>query len=159
MITNFLVFILFLYTSNYFNFNVVKGYDLVATKAVKDLFFIASLPYYPMLLILLIRSIGIDLKSFGFQEDKEFAEINEECIDFIRLFFLKCGLFSRLLIAVMRPIFSEMVDTYDNISFVIVKGSVYALIKIVSLTYVLTCVFSSSIIQQSTYISTSSMIL
>ena len=30
-----------------------------------------------MIFILIIRSIGLDLKSFGFQEDKEFIEINE----------------------------------------------------------------------------------
>lgn len=78
LITNFLVFILFLYTSNYFTYEVVKGYNLVATKVINDLFFIVTLPYYPMLVILLIRSIGIDLKSFGFHEDKEFAEIKEE---------------------------------------------------------------------------------
>ena len=30
-----------------------------------------------MLLILLIRTLGIDLKNFGFQEDKEFMEISE----------------------------------------------------------------------------------
>ena len=43
-------------------------------------------------------------------------------MDLIRLFLLRCGFDSRLLVAVIRPIFSETEDTYDNISFVIVKG-------------------------------------
>lgn len=33
-----------------------------------------------------------------------------------------CGFDSRLLVAVIRPIFSEIDDIYDNILFVIVKG-------------------------------------
>jgi len=78
LIANFITFCFFLYTDNYFTYQVVKGYNLVAIKVVKDLLFISTLPYYPILFILLIRSIGIDLKSFGFQEDKEMAEINEE---------------------------------------------------------------------------------
>ena len=44
----------------------------------------------------------------------------------LRLFFLRCGFVSKLLIAVIRPIFSEIEDTYDNISFVIVNGGLYS---------------------------------
>lgn len=68
----------FIYTHNYFEYTAVKGFLLVASKVVKDLLFISLLPYFPLIFILLIRSIGIDLKSFGFHEDKEFVEINEE---------------------------------------------------------------------------------
>lgn len=78
LVANFITFAFFLYTDNYFTYQVVEGYNLVAIKVVNDLLFISTIPYYPMLFILLIRSIGIDLKNFGFQEDKEFAEINEE---------------------------------------------------------------------------------
>lgn len=78
LIANFITFAFFLYTDNYFTYQVVEGYNLVAIKVVKDLLFISTLPYYPMIFILLIRSIGIDLKNFGFQEDKEFVKINEE---------------------------------------------------------------------------------
>ena len=45
-------------------------------------------------------------------------------MDLIRLFLPKCGFDSRLVIAVIRPIFSETEDTYDNISFVMVKGDI-----------------------------------
>lgn len=77
LVVNFVTLCFFLYTKNYFTYQVVKGYNLVAIKVVKDLHFISTLPYYPMIFILIIRSIGLDLKSFGFQEDKEFIEINE----------------------------------------------------------------------------------
>ena len=52
--------------------------------------------------------------------------VKDEWIDLIRLFFLRYGFVSRLLIAVIRPIFSEIEDTYDNISFVIVNGGLYS---------------------------------
>lgn len=78
LVANLITFAFFLYTDNYFTYQVVEGYNLVAIKVVNDLLFISTIPYYPMLFILLIRSIGIDLKNFGFQEDKEFVEINEE---------------------------------------------------------------------------------
>lgn len=77
LIANIITFAFFLYTNNYFTYTILKGYNLVAIRVVKDILFISTLPYYPILFILLIRSIGIDLKNFGFQEDKEFIEINE----------------------------------------------------------------------------------
>lgn len=78
LLANLVTFSFFLYTSNYFTYRVVEGYNLVAIKVVKDLLFISTLPYYPMIFILIIRAIGLDLKNFGFQEDKEFLDINEE---------------------------------------------------------------------------------
>ncbi len=78
LISNIVALAFFIYTAHYFNYNVIKGYNIVATRVIRDILFISTLPYYPMLFILAIRSIGIDLKSFGFQEDKEFIEINEE---------------------------------------------------------------------------------
>ena len=77
LVSNVTAFAFFLYTSHYFTYTVTEGYNLAAIRVVRDLLFISTLPYYPMIFILLIRSIGIDLKNFGFQEDKEFAEINE----------------------------------------------------------------------------------
>lgn len=78
LLANLITLIFFLYTSNYFTYKVVEGYNLVAIKVVKDLLFISTIPYYPMIFILIIRAIGLDLKSFGFQEDKEFISISEE---------------------------------------------------------------------------------
>ena len=79
--------------------------------------------------------------------------VKDEWIDLIRLFFLRCGFVSRLLIAVIRPIFSETEDTYDNILFVIVNGGLYSPTKTppefplsCTLSCTLFCVLSSSII-------------
>ena len=53
----------------------------------------------------------------------EFASIlRDEWIERIRLFFRRCDFDGRLLIAVIRPIFSEIDAAYDTISLVIVKG-------------------------------------
>ena len=71
-------FVLLLYANNFFTYTVYKGFKIVNAKMISDLSFIANILYYPLILILLIRSLGIDLNSFGFQEDKEFIEINEE---------------------------------------------------------------------------------
>lgn len=78
LIVNFLVLCLFIYTKNYFTYTAIKTFDLVNVRVINDLTLIATIPYYPMLFILIIRAIGLDLKSFGFQEDKEFLEINEK---------------------------------------------------------------------------------
>ena len=45
-------------------------------------------------------------------------------MDLMRLFRLRCGLDSRLLVAVMRPIFSEIDATRDKMVLVMVKGGV-----------------------------------
>ena len=70
--------ILFIYNYYYFTMTVTQEFDLVSALMVRDLSFIATIPHYPVILLLLIRSIGLDLKRFGFGEDKEFAEINDE---------------------------------------------------------------------------------
>ena len=78
LIFNAFAFGLLIYTNNFFTYKVMDGFKIVTAKTFSDLSFIATLLYYPLILILLIRSLGIDLKSFGFQEDKEFLDINEE---------------------------------------------------------------------------------
>ncbi len=78
LIVSILTLILFIYNYYYFTMSATKEFDLVSGLAIRDLSFIATLPHYPVILLLLIRSIGLDLKRFGFGEDKEFAEINDE---------------------------------------------------------------------------------
>lgn len=78
LIVNVMTLALFIYSHNYFAFKALDGFKLVTAKMINDLSLIANIAYYPLLLILLIRSLGIDLNSFGFQEDKEYLEINEE---------------------------------------------------------------------------------
>ena len=70
--------ILFIYNYYYFTMTAAQEFDLVSALMIRDLSFIATIPHYPVILLLLIRSIGLDLKRFGFGEDKEFAEINDE---------------------------------------------------------------------------------
>lgn len=78
VIVNAFAFILLIYANNFFTYKALEGFKIVSAKTISDLSLIANILYYPLLLILLIRSLGIDLKSFGFQEDKEFIEISDE---------------------------------------------------------------------------------
>lgn len=75
---NIFTFGLLIYANNFFTYTAFKGFKIVNAKMMSDLSFIANFLYYPLIFILLIRSLGIDLNSFGFQEDKEFVEISEE---------------------------------------------------------------------------------
>ncbi len=52
--------------------------DTQTAYLLRDFLFIVSIPQYAVLVILLIRFLGLDLKRFGFREDAEFMEINEE---------------------------------------------------------------------------------
>lgn len=78
LINNLVTFVLFLYTKYYFTSTITGEFDLTGLLVLRDLIFISTLPYYPILFLLTIRSIGIDLKKFGFGEDKDFININEE---------------------------------------------------------------------------------
>lgn len=60
------------YFNNFFNDFYINGYDRAMARTVHGFNLIVSIPQYLILLLLFIRSIGLDLKSFGFQNDKEF---------------------------------------------------------------------------------------
>ncbi|MEG1495179.1 MAG: hypothetical protein RR047_02035 [Bacilli bacterium] len=71
-----LVIIAFSFAVSYFN-NL--GFDIIDRQQallVRDILFIVSIPQYAILIVLLIRSLGLDLKKFGFREDAEYIEIN-----------------------------------------------------------------------------------
>lgn len=70
--------IIFIVDTSFFNNLAGKSFDLPGTLMIKDLTFIASLPQYVVFVLLFIRSIGLDLKKFGFNEDKEFIKTTEE---------------------------------------------------------------------------------
>ncbi len=78
LILDIITFILFIYAKYYFTITVTGEFKLASVLVVRDLIFISTLPYYPILFLLTIRSIGLDLKKFGFGEDKEFIQIGEE---------------------------------------------------------------------------------
>ena len=69
--------IVMLYIRNFFmTYNDIS--DITKIMAGRDLLFIAYLPQFAVILLLIIRMIGIDLKKFGFQNDEEYLEIKEE---------------------------------------------------------------------------------
>lgn len=67
--------ILFIYVKNYFY--EVEEFNRQLALLIRDLVLIDSFFYYPIIIILIIRSLGIDLNSFGFYQDKEFLEADE----------------------------------------------------------------------------------
>lgn len=77
-IVGILSIVLSAYLNYYFTTSITGEFDLSAALVIRDLSFMMTFPYYPILILLLIRSIGLDLKNFGFGSDKEFAEIAEE---------------------------------------------------------------------------------
>ncbi len=77
-VVNLYTFGILIYGNNYFKYKAMDGFKLVTAKIMSDLSFIATILYYPLMIILIIRALGIDLKSFGFQEDREYLEANEE---------------------------------------------------------------------------------
>ncbi len=74
----FLVMITFIYASSYFNHIGFDAINLQQTLLIRDFLFIVSIPQYAILVILLVRFLGLDLKKFGFREDEEYLDINEE---------------------------------------------------------------------------------
>lgn len=75
-ITYIAVFIIFGYTKSYF----IKN-DLSSTavpRAIHDFLFISTIPQYLSFLILFIRITGLDLNKFGFKNDKEFLELEQD---------------------------------------------------------------------------------
>ncbi len=72
------VFIMFAVTSSYFQGLDDQLINLMETRLLRDFLFIFNMPQFVLVILLFIRSIGIDLKKFGFKEDKEYLEIREE---------------------------------------------------------------------------------
>ena len=78
LVEYFIFFILSIYLNGYFGDFYINGYDKAFARTINGLVFIFSLPQYLILLLLFIRFIGLDLKSFGFQNDKEFITSEED---------------------------------------------------------------------------------
>ena len=93
LVANLYTLIVFIYTNHYFTYNT-GVFDVAAARIVRDLLFISTLPYYVMMVVLTVRSIGLDLKKFGFNEDKEIAEINEEDREEVEVEFNICLLYT-----------------------------------------------------------------
>lgn len=69
--------IVMLYVRNFFmGYNEVS--EITSIMAGRDLLFIAYIAQFGVFLLLILRALGIDLKQFGFKDDKEYLEIKEE---------------------------------------------------------------------------------
>ncbi len=78
LIGNYLALIIvFIMVQGYF-FDIANQAGSQTALAYSDLLFIFTLPQYPIMLMLIVRSIGLDLKRFGFQHDEEYLSIAEE---------------------------------------------------------------------------------
>lgn len=67
-----------IYTSVYFNGIGDSTIVIRTAMLVRDILFISQLPQYVVIVLLGIRSLGLDLKKFGFEKDEEFQDISEE---------------------------------------------------------------------------------
>lgn len=76
-ISNLLTLIVFLYMRYYFSPGVFSGYSMEASRNLMYVTLVTVLPYIVSVLLLFIRAIGLDLKKFGFHEDKDFLEMDE----------------------------------------------------------------------------------
>ena len=69
--------IVFGYGADYFH-TLTSAVSITKIMAIRDLIFISSLPQYLILVLLVIRALGVDLKKFGFQDDKEYLDLEEK---------------------------------------------------------------------------------
>lgn len=72
------VMISFAYAASYFERTGFGLINLQQALLVRDILFIVSIPQYAVLVLLVIRTLGLDLKRFGFREDEEYIDIQEE---------------------------------------------------------------------------------
>lgn len=78
LIEYFIFLILSIYLKSYFRDFFLNGYDRAFARTINGFVLVFSIPQYLILLLLFIRTIGLDLKSFGFQQDKEFLTSEED---------------------------------------------------------------------------------
>ncbi len=76
-LSNLLTLIVFLYMRYYFSPGVYSGYSIEASRNLMYVTLVTVLPYIVSVLLLMIRAVGLDLKKFGFHEDKDFLELDE----------------------------------------------------------------------------------
>lgn len=67
----------FLFVYNYFK-SYNGDFNLANVRAMRDIFFVGTLPQYIIFIILGIRIIGIDLKKFEFKQDEEFLQLEDK---------------------------------------------------------------------------------
>lgn len=70
------MFLIFSYTGSYFSKGELS--TSAPARAIHDFLFIGTIPQYISFLILFIRITGLDLNKFGFKNDKEFLELEQD---------------------------------------------------------------------------------
>jgi len=76
-----IVMTLFIYISSYFN-TILEKETTMINLAIKDLLLITSIPQYLIMVLLSIRSLGLDLKKFGFDQEAEFEILEQDREEF-----------------------------------------------------------------------------
>ena len=69
--------VIFFFTISYFS-SYREGSGTTVIRALNDLLFMATIPQYIVIVILLVRIFGIDLNKFDFKSDQEYLELNAE---------------------------------------------------------------------------------
>lgn len=68
--------VIFWFCADYFH-TLTNAVSITKIMAIRDLIFISSLPQYLVLIVLALRSLGVDLKKFGFVDDKEYLKLSD----------------------------------------------------------------------------------
>ncbi len=71
------MFGIFIYTKDFF-LNLTAAVKVTTALAIRDLISIASLPQYVIFIVVLLRALGINLKSFGFEDEKDRIAVEEK---------------------------------------------------------------------------------
>ncbi len=67
----------FLYTTSFFN-NYDGGFATTTVRALNNFVWLFLLPQYAVFIILIVRVLGLDIKSFNFAADEEFLELEQD---------------------------------------------------------------------------------
>ena len=68
--------ITFFYTTGFYN-SYNGGFALTTVKAINNFTSIFLFPQYAVFILLIVRVLGLDIKSFNFEKDEEFIELDQ----------------------------------------------------------------------------------
>lgn len=69
--------ITFMYTSGFYN-SYDGEFAVTTVRALNNFVSIFILPQYAVFILLIVRVLGLDIKSFNFEQDEEFIELNQD---------------------------------------------------------------------------------
>ncbi len=146
-----LILVLSIYLHNYFSTFLIHGYDKAMARTLQGFTSIISLPQYAVLLLLVIRSIGLDLNSFGFRKDQELMadEADREEVEvevgfdkdrfkrMLRMWFRKFGYFLReyKIYVTIASVLLIVIISFFSYRYFYVTNKVYRMNQKVSSNY------------------------